>query len=143
MQVALRNATAEDVEFCKRLYIDGMLPVMTAFAGWDANRLEKNFTRYFNLTCVRIIEMPQRCGWLQLEEKINELLISFLYLESASRRLGIGTQVIAQCIQDAKAGKKMCAIRCVKTNEGALRLYKSLGFRIVSEDNLKYFMEHA
>ncbi len=141
MHYRLRAALPDDREFCKQLYVESMLPIMLQYPGWSRERLEKNFDDYFQFLFTRIIEISEPCGWVQVEVKATELLISFLYLSPDRRGYGMGSHIVRGIQQQAVMMDKPCTIRCVKANVQALDLYKRLGFRIVSEDNLKYFME--
>lgn len=71
----------------------------------------------------------------------KDMLIIDISLFPHYRNQGIGTYVLTNLI--AEANRKACSIRIhVERNNPAFHLYKRLGFQVLSEDELRFFMQY-
>ena len=68
------------------------------------------------------------------------LFLKQLFVDGPCQNQGIGTQVMHQLIADAERSGDPVLLHVVKINP-ALRLYQRLGFRIIGEDDRKFFMK--
>lgn len=57
------------------------------------------------------------------------------------RNRGIGTALLRELIEESRKSRATVRLQVLRNNEGAIRLYRRLGFAIVSEDELRYHME--
>ena len=93
MNIGLRTAYVDDVAFARTLYFQTMRGIIEHLFGWDQNREEKNFARFFKLDEVRIITANGKdVGWIQ--EQISETSINLgsFYVAPNMQRCGIGTK---------------------------------------------------
>ena len=96
--------------------------------------------RRSNVTEIRIITLDRAdIGWLQSFLKYDALFLAQLFVASAWRRQGIGTEVVKGSVEEAESTGRAVTLGVVKTNP-ALRLYERLGFRITHEDERKFYM---
>ena len=140
MQIALRTASPQDFEYCKRLYFAGMTKIieelhlnMAAHAG--------SFREQWALTQVRIITFDgSDVGWLQRIIQDDVLFVAQLFVDGPFQRKGIGTEVMHRLIGEAARLNQAVCLAVVKINP-ALRLYERLGFQITHEDDRKFYMK--
>jgi ribosomal protein S18 acetylase RimI-like enzyme len=138
-RMALRPARREDFDYCAHLYFEGMESIIEELKlNMDAQVV--GFRHRWDVTQVRIITLDGTdIGWLQSFIKDDALFLAQLFVESALRRQGIGTQVIKGLIEEAARVGRAVTLGVVKTNP-ALRLYERLGFRTTHEDERKFYM---
>jgi len=140
-RMALRPARPEDFDYCARLYFEGMDNVIKELSlNMDAQ--VAGFRQRWDVGQVRIITLDGRdIGWLQSFAKYDALFLGQLFVDSALRRQGIGTEVVKGLIEEAARAGQALTLGVVKTNS-ALRLYERLGFRTTHEDERKFYMRH-
>ena len=134
---ALRPATDADFEFARWLYMDSMQPLLTALDEWNEAEMEAAFRGYFIPDEIRIVQVAGRdVGWIQVSFTDDELCLDQLHLTEDVRGQGIGTALINGVIAAATSQHKNVTLSLVKGNP-AIRLYRRLGFKRLSEDKTK------
>jgi len=94
----------------------------------------------WDVTQVRIITLDGTdIGWLQSFEQDGALFLGQLFVDSALRGRGIGTEVVKALIAEGTRAGRAVTLGVVKTNP-ALRLYERIGFRTTHEDERKFYM---
>ena len=138
-QPALRPARPEDIDYCVRLYFEGMDNIIKELnLNMDAHAA--SIRRQWDVGQVRIITLDGTdIGWLQSFVKDDALFLGQLFVDGAFRRQGIGTEVVEGLIEEAARAGRAVTLGVVKTNP-ALRLYERLGFRTTHEDERKFYM---
>lgn len=139
MDIALRPASTQDFEYCKRLYFDGMKRIIEEL---HLNVLAQavGFREQWVLAQVRIITLDSSdVGWLQSTMRSDGLFVGQLFVDGPFQRRGIGTEVMHRLIAEATGLNQSVRLAVVKINP-ALRLYERLGFRITDEDDRKFYM---
>ncbi len=53
----------------------------------------------------------------------------------------IGTALLRELIEESRQSRATVRLQVLRNNEGAIRLYRRLGFATVSEDDVRYQME--
>src|SRR5690242_16456603 len=102
---------------------------------------EVSFQEQWEAAQVRIVTLDgSDIGWLQSFIQDDALLIAQLFLDRPFQRRGIGSDLIRRLIAEANRGKRAVRLNVVKINP-AVRLYERLGFRIVREDDRKFYMQ--
>jgi ribosomal protein S18 acetylase RimI-like enzyme len=140
-QITFRQASAQDFEFCEHLYFEGMRQIIEQL-NLDRNRHVTSFQQQWSLPEVSILVVDGAdVGWMQSSVQGDELFLKQLFVDGPCQNRGIGTQVLRQLIADAERTRHSVRLDVVKINP-ALRLYKRLGFRIVGEDERKFFMKY-
>jgi len=140
-QIGVRHASPQDYEFCERLYFAGMHQIIEQL-NLDRNLQAASFQRQWILSEARILAVDGiDIGWMQSSVQDGELFLKQLFVDGPHQNRGIGTQVMRQLIADAEEARHSVGLHVVKINP-ALRLYQRLGFRIIGEDDRKFFMKH-
>jgi ribosomal protein S18 acetylase RimI-like enzyme len=100
------------------------------------------FRKSWDVTQVRMITLDGTdIGWLQSFVKDGALFLGQLFVHSALRRRGIGSQVVKDLIEEAAQAGRALTLGVVKINP-VLRLYERLGFRTTHEDERKFYVQH-
>lgn len=146
----------DDEDFLFRLYASTRQEEVAAW-GWNQAQqeafLRMQYTaqrRWYDMACAgaehRLIlekkgEDAQPIGRiLVLRAKgAIELIDIALLLEHRNR--GIGTALVRELIEEARQSNAAVRLQVLRHNEGAIRLYRRLGFDVVSEDDMRYQME--
>jgi ribosomal protein S18 acetylase RimI-like enzyme len=137
--VTFRPASANDFEYCKRLYFDEMRSIIDEFK-LDRVAQAASFEQQWEHAQVRILmKGGQDVGWMQAFPREDGLFLAQLFVEGAFQGRGIGTQAMHQIIADAAAAGQAVCLDVVKINR-ALRLYERLGFRVTGEEARKVYM---
>jgi ribosomal protein S18 acetylase RimI-like enzyme len=140
VSIALRSALSDDFEYCRRIYFTEM--------EWIIEKLHLNrpsqtatFQQYWDATQVRIITVDGAdVGWLQTITQNNEIFLAQLFVDRDFQRRGVGTEVMRRLINEAQACKQAIRLNVVKINP-CVRLYERLGFRVIEEDERKFYMK--
>ena len=102
---------------------------------------EASFREQWQATQVRIITLDgSYIGWLQSFMQDDALLLAQLFLDGPYQRRGIGTEVMQRLIAESNRVNLPIRLNVVKINP-AVCLYERLGFRIVGEDERKFYMK--
>ena len=129
MPIELRPAIDHDFEYCRRLYFVEMRWIIEEL-NLDRTTQETSFRQQWNPAQVRMIVFDGTdVGWLQAMRQNDEFF-----------RRGIGTEVVKRLISEANELNLAMRLNVVRINP-ARRLYERLGFRVVSEDDRKFYMK--
>jgi GNAT superfamily N-acetyltransferase len=141
MHVTLRRATADDLPFARRLYLENIRDVSRQIGfSWDETQQTVNFDARFIADEVSIICLDgQDIGWMQIAESERELFLKQLFVHPTHQRRGIGTSLLQELIKRAAHTGKTVALGVVKGNP-ARWLYERHGFQVTSEDDYKVYM---
>lgn len=140
MLIALRPALAEDFDYCKRVYFAEMEWIIRELH-IDELAQAKGFQQQWNQAQVRIITLNGfDIGWLQSFPQDGDVFLAQLFVECSHQRRGIGTEVTKRLIKEAERLNQAVRLDVVKINP-ARRLYERLGFRIVGEEEHKFYMK--
>jgi GNAT superfamily N-acetyltransferase len=140
MNIGLRAACNADFAFARGVYFETMRWIIERLFGWDQAREEKNFAQFFKLDEVRIITADARdVGWIQEQVDGTSINLGSFYLMPVMQRHGIGTQVLQTLLAQARSQSKVITLAVVKINP-ARQFYEKHGFRIINEDEHKFYM---
>ncbi|MBA4797509.1 MAG: GNAT family N-acetyltransferase [Rhizobiales bacterium] len=127
--------TAADAESVGRVGFDAWAanPVLNAFGVEMMVKIRLSFRRFaeehFSLITVGQLG-DEIAGWTARDGARD--YISDLWVSPAHQGLGIGSALISNTLREMRAeGLKRARIDTHAANEGAIRLYKDLGFAIV------------
>lgn len=102
---------------------------------------EASFQEQWKAAQVRIITLDGfDVGWLQTFIEDDALLLAQLFIDRPFQRRGIGTHVIHRLIDEGNRANRPLRLNVVKINP-AVRLYERLGFRVIREDERKFYMK--
>jgi GNAT superfamily N-acetyltransferase len=140
MNIGLRAACNADFAFARGVYFETMRWFIERLFGWDQAREEKSFAQFFKLDEVRIITADARdVGWIQEQVDGTSINLGSFYLMPVMQRHGIGTQVLQTLLAQARSQSKVITLAVVKINP-ARQFYEKHGFRIINEDEHKFYM---
>lgn len=140
MNIALRSTCDDDVAFARSLYFETMRGIIERLFGWDKDREEKNFARFFKLDEVQIITADGRdVGWIQQQISESGINLGSFYVLPAMQGRGIGTEVLRMLLERAAHESKNMILAVVKINP-ARQFYEKRGFRVTHEDEHKVYM---
>ena len=141
-QITFRPACAEDFQYCKRLYFEGMQSIIDELK-LDRVAQAASFDQQWVRAQVRIVMMDgQDVGWMQTFACEDGLFLAQLFVDGAFQGRGIGTHAMHHLIAEAAAAGQAVCLDVVKINR-ALRLYERLGFRVVGEEERKFYMKRG
>jgi GNAT superfamily N-acetyltransferase len=139
MNVAFRPALPEDFDYCERLYFAEMERINRELK-LDRDVQVASFRRQWDVTQVRIVTLDGAdIGWLQSATRDGAYFLAQIFVEPSRQRRGIGTEVIHRLISEATRAGQAMTLAVVKINP-AKRLYDRLGFRVVGDDERKFYM---
>jgi len=138
--IALRPALSDDFEYCRRIYFAEMECIIEKL---QLNRASQTatFRQYWDPTQVRIITLDGAdVGWLQTIAQHTEVFLAQLFVDRDFQRRGIGTEVMRRFMSAAQECGQAIRLNVVKINP-CVRLYERLGFRVIEEDDRKFYMK--
>jgi GNAT superfamily N-acetyltransferase len=139
MFVAFRPAGTADFDYCHRLYFAEMERINRELK-LDRDAQAASFRRQWDVSQVRIITVDGvDIGWLQTLPHEGSYFLGQLFVEPPHQRRGIGTEVMNRLIGEATRAGQAMTLAVVKINP-AKRLYDRLGFRVVYDDERKFYM---
>jgi ribosomal protein S18 acetylase RimI-like enzyme len=138
---ALRLATVDDFDFLYDLHKVALGEYVLATWGWDEAFQRDMFTRKFLQPPVSIVIVDgQPNGSLTIVSHAEEEYLGGIELHPRVQRRGIGATIVRMVIARAQARGVPAALRVLKVNVGARRLYQRLGFSVVGETETHYDM---
>jgi ribosomal protein S18 acetylase RimI-like enzyme len=151
MTISLRPYRADDQDFLFRLYASTRLHEIAPFGWPEAQQeafLRMQFTaqqRWYAMTFAQaehhIVEQDGvAIGRLMLSHEKPAATLIDIALVPERRRLGIGSRLIQQLIQQCDEEKLTLRLQVLRDNP-ALRLYERLGFTRTGEDQIYIQME--
>ena len=129
MDVVYVDADDSDKEFfrslneiCYRELIEAL------FGNWDSHVENEKFEAKWSESNFRKVD-GRLAGGVWVDDEGSHHQLREIQLVPEFRNRGIGSQVIEQCVKDARCVGKPLRLRVLETNP-ALRLYERLGFRV-------------
>ena len=140
MTIALRPARSNDFVYCRRIYLEEMSWIIEKLH-LDKTVQESYFREMWDPTQVRLITLDGvDIGWLQTITQDNALFLAQMFVDRRFQRRGIGTGVMHRLIDEAAQSNQPVRLNVVKINP-ARRLYERLGFKVIHEDDRKFYMQ--
>jgi ribosomal protein S18 acetylase RimI-like enzyme len=141
MDVALRDATAADSDFCWALRQVALRPYVAATWGWDEEVQRGFHERGFEPAKTKIILVNGRAaGRLDVERRPDEISLGLIELLPAYQGKGVGGRLVGDLIAEAAARGQAISLEVLVVNTRAHALYTRLGFRETGRDTLKVRM---
>lgn len=118
-----------------------MRPVLEDVLGWNEAFQKEGFCSFLQHEWFYwMILDSQRVGLVCHKTTEASVHVHLLVVFSDRQRQGLATQVIRDLLENAHQQDLPLTLSCFKTNEGALQLYKKLGFVVTSQDEHFYKM---
>jgi len=139
---SLRPASFGDLELTYEITRDAMRDyVIQTWGAWNEDeQREKHLQNYTPSTYRIVVRDGADIGLVAVENEPDHLWLVKLYLITSSRRLGIGTSLLHQVINEADQLHKPVRLRVLRVNQDAQRLYLRHGFAVVGEETDRLFM---
>lgn len=147
---SLRPAQPEDAAFLYELYCSARAEEMAAWEWDEAQRKsfldlqfrgqQAHYAQYPNLNHQIILDGNRPIGRVLVSNLESEIRLADISLLTEARGKGIGGKLIADLQHEATRTCKPLRLHVEKSNR-ARRLYQRLGFVIIDDLGLHYFME--
>jgi GNAT superfamily N-acetyltransferase len=140
--ITFRAASDDDRLFIESVFFDAHRWLIEELFGWRGDDVERQkFAEAYDQANTSIVLVDGRpAGWLTVSRRLDEISLDEIFLSSAWQNQGIGTLLIGQLVDEARAAKVPLRLATAKINP-AVRLYRRLGFLAVRESGFKTFME--
>jgi ribosomal protein S18 acetylase RimI-like enzyme len=141
--VTTRRATQADYHFLYTLHKLALGPYVETTWGWDEAFQGKLFQDTWEPTANQVVLLGgEPIGCLRVKAHDDHILVNYIALMPAHQRHGIGASLLRQ-IQVAAATRGVpVRLNVLKVNP-ARALYERLGFAVVGEDDVRWYMESS
>lgn len=140
--LALRRASAEDVEFAFRVLKETMREYAIATWGtWWEDESRRQTVEQVSSGRTEIIELNDLPVGIQLVERAKtHIQLVQLYIAKEFQRRGIGSQVVQRLLRESSDSKLPVRLRVLAVNP-ARAFYERLGFTLIESTPERHFME--
>jgi ribosomal protein S18 acetylase RimI-like enzyme len=140
----LRPASEADFDFLYELHEVTMRDYVAATWGWDDQLQREMFKKSYGDKPRSIVVVGGvDNGVVYIERRAEHVYLEVVELHPRVQRRGIGAAIVRSLIEQAAAARLPAALRVLKVNVGARRLYQRLGFAIVGESETHYDMRYG
>jgi GNAT superfamily N-acetyltransferase len=141
-ELALRRASAEDVEFAFRVLKETMRDYAVATWGtWWEDESRRETVEQVSSGRTEIVELNGLpVGILLVERRKTHIQLVQLYIAKEFQRQGLGTQLLKRLFAEARESNLPIRLRVLAVNP-AKALYERLGFVVVEATPERLFME--
>jgi ribosomal protein S18 acetylase RimI-like enzyme len=140
LDLRYKQADENDIDFLLNLRMKTMNPHYET-SGLSTDRETTMQRVLYKLEKANIILLDnQPIGLLKLDRTFTNIEVLQLQIDPSQQGKGLGKKILEDILEEASIAGKTVSLSVLKTNK-AQHLYKSLGFRIVDEDQYSYFME--
>jgi ribosomal protein S18 acetylase RimI-like enzyme len=139
-RIAFREVNQEDFDFLYQMHVATMKEYVDQTWGWEDDFQKKVFQERFDPSEIQMITFNNiDIGVISLLKKKEEIFLRAIEILPQYQSKGIGTWLIKNIIQEGELSRVPVILYVLKVNP-AQKLYKRLGFHIVSETTTHYFM---
>ena len=137
-EIQIRQLTPADAESFRELRLEGLRLNPEAFGSTYEFEKDQPLTRYTgwltNSTVLGAYQDSQLIGTASFTvssglKDSHKGLLRAMYVRPTHRRTGAGRQLVQAILQTARQKVEIILLAVVSTNQPAIRLYQSLGFR--------------
>ncbi|WP_223560082.1 GNAT family N-acetyltransferase [Chryseobacterium lathyri] len=140
MIITYRKASENDIDYLLDLrtktmnphYADSNLPT-------DKETTLQRILYQFEKAHIILLN-NEPAGLLKISKAEDKTEVLQLQIDPSQQGKGLGKTILTDILKEASAEEKIVSLSVLKTNK-AQNLYKSLGFKVVDEDEHSYFME--
>lgn len=134
-----RQSVASDADWMVELRAEVLRPDLERVGRFDPLRVRERFLASFNPSQTRVIVGDGvDIGLIAVRPADDGVWIEHFYLRSSAQGKGIGTAVLRRVLAEHEADVTLRLN--VLQGSGALSLYKRVGFRVESVDEVDIFM---
>ncbi|SEH28376.1 GNAT family N-acetyltransferase [Chryseobacterium culicis] len=135
-----KQADENDIDFLLALRIKTMNPhYETSGLSTDRETTLQRVLYQFDKANIIFLD-NQPIGLLKVDRTFTNIEVLQLQIDPSQQGKGLGKKILMDILEEASLAGKTVSLSVLKTNK-AQHLYKSLGFKIVDEDQYSYFME--
>ncbi|MEX1196757.1 MAG: GNAT family N-acetyltransferase [Pseudohongiellaceae bacterium] len=139
MKIEYRRARKEHHEWAYRLFRESMKDYIEATWGWDEIFQRHGFMENIQQSGFTIARLrDDDIGGYCLKDRGRFLHLDILLIDPRWQNCGLGTMVMQDLIEQSRASGRPLQLDVLKTNAGALRLYRRLGFTTFDEDQARH-----
>ncbi|PRB05694.1 GNAT family N-acetyltransferase [Chryseobacterium sp. MYb7] len=140
LDLRYKQADENDIDFLLNLRMKTMNPhYETSGLSTDRETTMQRVLYKFEKANIILLD-NQPIGLLKLDRTFTNIEVLQLQIDPSQQGKGLGKKILEDILEEASIAGKTVSLSVLKTNK-AQHLYKSLGFRIVDEDQYSYFME--
>lgn len=150
--LAVRPALPQDEIFLYELYsaVRGPEFELAPISATDKEQLIRmqfraqlsSYTQMFPNSCYHIVLLDGKpIGRLWVAQSDDEFQLVDIAVHPSVQSKGVGTALVQRLQQEAARARLPIRSSVFKFNAGSVRFHKRLGFQIVREDEMNYFME--
>jgi ribosomal protein S18 acetylase RimI-like enzyme len=140
-ETSLRAARRDDYRFALDLYLESTEPLLAALGRWDVALIPRRFAEGWRLEEAEIIcRGGSPIGFLQVSKTAQTLHIDQIHIVAPWRSRGIGSGLIRDIMDEARATGRIVGLNVIRGNTRAISLYRRLGFAISGENGEKIQM---
>ena len=142
-EITLRPSTSDDEEFVDGLTRRVMRDYVEQTWSSDREREEYYHLNRFSLRSTQIIQIDGiDVGRATITRRDDRIIIDEIHVMQEYQSKGIGSYVLRAALSEAEEAGVLVELKVLKVNP-AYKLYERLGFRIVCEDQQRYYMERG
>ena len=139
--VATRPAMHADYHFFYTLHKLALGPYVEATWGWDEEFQGKLFRDAWEPTANQVVLLGgEPIGCVRVEDHDDHVFVDYIAIMPAHQSHGIGASLLRQ-VQASAATRRLPARLNVWKVNLARALYERLGFAVVGEDDVRWYME--
>lgn len=129
-QVALRQTTAADFEYCFGLHRGALGEYVEAIWGWDELDQRTRFQDAFDPAGTQVITVNGHdAGALNVAEADGAVVLGRIELDPAYQGRGIGGHIVGALVSEAASRGEDVVLEVLDVNTRAQAFYARLGFR--------------
>lgn len=141
MTIEYRRARKEHHEWAYRIFREGMKRYIESTWGWDETFQRHGFMETIAQAGFTIARTgDDDVGGYCLKDRGRFLHLDMLLIDPRQQNRGLGTRIMQDLMEQSRNSGRPLQLDVLKTNAGALRLYRRLGFAIFDEDRARYRM---
>jgi len=144
MEYCLNDARIDDKTFIYQTKKDSIKKYVESIWGWSEEYQIQDFEESFALlnNFKIICSADESIGFLEIYENDKLINITEVHINPNFQGKGIGSRIINEIICEAKGKNKKVTVGCFKKNNGAVKLYLKLEFKIIEETETHYLFEY-
>lgn len=151
-EICYRPVRDTDSAFLYGLYASSRAQEMKLLTNWTMRQKEEFLKQqfeaqdeyykavYFQADFFVILKNEEKIGRLYIDHRSDEIRIIDIILAEEYRNRGIGRGILEEILKNA-AQKDLPVRIHVEYNNPAIRLYRDLGFRMIEDKGVYYFLE--
>lgn len=139
MMIEYRRARREHHEWAYRIFRESMKHYIESTWGWDETFQRHGFMENIvqaGFTIARVGD--DDIGGYCVKDRGRFLHLDILLIDPRHQNRGLGTRIMQHVMEQSRQSGRPLQLDVLKTNEGALRLYRRLGFTTFDEDGARY-----